>query len=56
MLFRSFILSIGYVKATSGAISVKNAIYITLFAYLKVNIAVNTISIIYNIKYPNATV
>lgn len=53
-LFRSFILSIGYVSATSGAISVKNAIYITLFIYLIVNIPMNTINTIYIISHPNA--
>ena len=38
--FPSPILSIGYVIATSGAISVKNAIVIALFMYVHVNITV----------------
>ena len=38
--FESFILSIGYVNATNGAIIVKNAIYTTLFKYVHVKIKV----------------
>ena len=51
VLFRSFILSSGYVNATTGAINVKNAMYINLFIYLIVNTAVNVINAMYIIKY-----
>ena len=48
----SFILSIGYVNATNGAIIVRNAIYNTLLKYVNVKNNINNTHIIYITAYP----
>ena len=48
----SFILSIGYVNATNGAIIVKNAIYKTLFKYVNIKYTVNNTNITNITAYP----
>ena len=46
-------LSNGYIIATSGATSVKIAIFNILLKYINVNLKVNVINAIYMITYPN---